>query len=124
MMGSIQRPRSKKRGRLAMGKTPTRSLRVTDKLMGDVDNWAANQQDRPGRSEAIRRLVELGLTVAQRKSPSERLQAARVTQLAARTIDSLSEDLGGIVHEHGESGATTSGQKPRNEPGTTMVIRK
>ena len=26
-----------------------------------VDGWAAQQADKPGRSEAIRRLVELGL---------------------------------------------------------------
>jgi len=28
-----------------------------------VDKWAAKQDDQPGRSEAIRRLVELGLRV-------------------------------------------------------------
>jgi hypothetical protein len=27
----------------------------------NVDLWAAKQDDRPGRSEAIRRLVEIGL---------------------------------------------------------------
>jgi hypothetical protein len=27
----------------------------------NVDTWASKQQDVPGRSEAIRRLVELGL---------------------------------------------------------------
>jgi hypothetical protein len=29
--------------------------------MANMDAWAANQDDTPGRSEAIRRLVELGL---------------------------------------------------------------
>jgi hypothetical protein len=29
--------------------------------MREVDAWAASQEDDPGRSEAIRRLVELGL---------------------------------------------------------------
>jgi hypothetical protein len=29
--------------------------------MGEVDDWAAKQEDEPGRSEAIRRLVEIGL---------------------------------------------------------------
>jgi hypothetical protein len=28
-----------------------------------VDKWAAQQEDKPGRSEAIRRLVEIGLKV-------------------------------------------------------------
>jgi len=36
-------------------------LRVTDEFMANVDAWAASQDDAPGRSEAIRRLVELGL---------------------------------------------------------------
>jgi len=30
-------------------------------LRATVDNWADKQADQPGRSEAIRRLVELGL---------------------------------------------------------------
>jgi hypothetical protein len=29
--------------------------------MANVDAWAASQADEPGRSEAIRRLVEIGL---------------------------------------------------------------
>jgi metal-responsive CopG/Arc/MetJ family transcriptional regulator len=36
-------------------------MRLSDEFMDQVDNWAAKQDDRPGRSEAIRRLVELGL---------------------------------------------------------------
>jgi hypothetical protein len=32
-------------------------------LRETVDKWAAAQDDEPGRSEAIRRLVELGLSV-------------------------------------------------------------
>jgi hypothetical protein len=31
--------------------------------MANVDAWASTQEDQPGRSEAIRRLVELGLKV-------------------------------------------------------------
>lgn len=31
--------------------------------MAEVEAWAAKQEDTPGRSEAIRRLVELGLKV-------------------------------------------------------------
>jgi hypothetical protein len=30
-------------------------------LRAAVDAWAAKQEDEPGRSEAIRRLVEIGL---------------------------------------------------------------
>ncbi|MGY4476325.1 ribbon-helix-helix protein, CopG family [Bradyrhizobium sp. USDA 3364] len=40
-----------------------RTLRLSDEFIEKVDNWAAAQHDTPGRSEAIRRLVELGLKV-------------------------------------------------------------
>jgi hypothetical protein len=36
---------------------------LSSQLRADVDAWAAEQDDEPGRSEAIRRLVELGLRV-------------------------------------------------------------
>jgi hypothetical protein len=48
-------------GRPATGKAPTRTLRLTDEFIANVDAWAASQDDDPGRSEAIRRLVEIGL---------------------------------------------------------------
>jgi metal-responsive CopG/Arc/MetJ family transcriptional regulator len=36
-------------------------MRLSDEFMASVDAWAAEQDDKPSRSEAIRRLVELGL---------------------------------------------------------------
>src|SRR5258706_164834 len=51
----------KRRGRPATGKAPSRTFRLSDEFMGKVDAWAAAQKDEPRRSEAIRRLVELGL---------------------------------------------------------------
>jgi hypothetical protein len=38
-----------------------RTMRLSDEFMANVDAWAAAQEDKPGRSEAIRRLVEMGL---------------------------------------------------------------
>jgi hypothetical protein len=35
--------------------------RMSVETISAVQNWAAEQPDKPGRSEAIRRLVELGL---------------------------------------------------------------
>jgi hypothetical protein len=43
-------------------------------MRGNVDAWALKQPDEPGRSEAIRRLVELGL-LATVNSPDMRYQA-------------------------------------------------
>jgi hypothetical protein len=36
-------------------------VRLRPEISAAVDDWAAGQSDVPGRSEAIRRLVELGL---------------------------------------------------------------
>jgi hypothetical protein len=50
-------------GRPATGKDPVRTMRLSDNFIANVDAWAAAQKDEPGRSEAIRRLVEIGLKV-------------------------------------------------------------
>jgi hypothetical protein len=36
-------------------------MRLSDDFIAKVDAWAAQQSDQPARSEAFRRLVELGL---------------------------------------------------------------
>jgi len=50
-------------GRPATGAEPGRSIRLSDQFMANVEAWALSQEDQPSRSEAIRRLVELGLKV-------------------------------------------------------------
>jgi len=54
----------KKRGR---GRPPTGigkpvGLRLYPELERRVDQWASNQPDKPGRPEAIRRLIEFALS--------------------------------------------------------------
>ena len=58
---SSKRVIPKKRGRPATGNDPVRAFRMSDEFMATVDAWSANQDDKPSRAEAIRRLVELGL---------------------------------------------------------------
>jgi hypothetical protein len=41
-------------------KDPVRSVRLSDDFVAKLDAWAAKQDDKPGRSEALRRLVEVG----------------------------------------------------------------
>jgi hypothetical protein len=48
-------------GRPATGRDPVTAIRLSEEFRATVDKWAAKQDDAPGRSEAIRRLVELGL---------------------------------------------------------------
>jgi hypothetical protein len=42
-----------------------RSIRLSDDFVAKLDAWAAKQADKPGRSEALRRLVEIGHHVAE-----------------------------------------------------------
>jgi hypothetical protein len=51
------RGRPKKKG----GVYPVTAVRLSPALAGEVDKWAGSQADAPTRSDAIRRLVELGL---------------------------------------------------------------
>jgi hypothetical protein len=51
----------KKRGRPATGRDPVSAVRLPVELTSSVDAWAAKNE--VSRSEAIRRLVELGLKV-------------------------------------------------------------
>ena len=53
----------KRVGRPATGKMPTIALRAGAEFRHAVEKWAAKQQDAPTLSEAIRRLVEIGLKV-------------------------------------------------------------
>ena len=66
-----------------------RDKRAALKLLeciASVDAWAAKQEDRPGRSEAIRRLVELGLAV---KSLPKQTLRARAAAMAGKELDDL-----------------------------------
>ncbi|MBR1212068.1 hypothetical protein [Bradyrhizobium sp. JYMT SZCCT0180] len=63
-------------------------FRATDELRGRIVHWAEFQTDTPKLSEAVRRLVELGLTVKTKSAPSERQRAA-LADLASKAIDSL-----------------------------------
>lgn len=60
-MTSIEVLPKKRRGRPATGKDPVTAIRLSADIREAVDAWAAKQKDTPSRSEAIRRLVELGL---------------------------------------------------------------
>jgi hypothetical protein len=42
----------------------TFQMRVTDDFLRQIDDWRRVQPDLPSRSEAIRRLTELGLRAA------------------------------------------------------------
>lgn len=55
-------PKQRKPGRPATGNDPVRAIRLSDEFLAKVDGWSVRQEDKPSRSEGIRRLVEMGLT--------------------------------------------------------------
>jgi hypothetical protein len=65
------------------------ALRLPGELRARVDAWAAQQQGAPGRSEAIRRLVETALAAAGPVKKLPKKIAAKARRLAGNTIDRL-----------------------------------
>jgi hypothetical protein len=83
-------PKPKKGGRPATGRDPVRAIRLSDGFLAEVDEWAAKQEDEPGRSEAIRRLVEIGLRAAAPAKPVSKPGRRQLAQeLAANAIEKM-----------------------------------
>ena len=83
MAGSIKVNR-KKRGRPATGRDPVSAVRLPAELTASVDKWSEDHET--NRSEAIRRLVELGLTIRTKAKQPSPLRAARAKELATKAI--------------------------------------
>jgi hypothetical protein len=61
----------KKRGRPATGQDPHISLRLPVETIAAAEAWAAQQPDKPTRSEALRRLIDLGMRTASSRRKSK-----------------------------------------------------
>jgi hypothetical protein len=79
----------KGRGRPATGKMPMIGLRASPELRRAIESWAKRQGDSPVLSEAIRRLVELGLSGATPTKQTSRKAAAKASEMAGQQIDKL-----------------------------------
>ncbi len=86
-MGKSIKVNQKRRGRPATGRDPVSAVRLPVELTANVDAWAESREI--SRSEAIRRLVELGLTVKTKTKQPSPARAARAKELAAKTIDKM-----------------------------------
>jgi hypothetical protein len=82
-------------GRPATGITPMMAFRADPAMRGSVVRWAERQADHPTLSEAIRRLVELGL---KGEMPARRVsnsgQKLRAEELATKTIEKMIDRSG------------------------------
>jgi uncharacterized protein len=47
-------------------------MRAAPELLSRIDEWRRHQSDLPSRAEAIRRLIELGLSASESDPPPER----------------------------------------------------
>jgi hypothetical protein len=82
--------RPKKRGRPATGKDPLVNARMPLPLIKSIDGWAAKNTD-GSRSEAIRRLVELGLVGSDPAKHTSPKAAAKASDMAGRRIDKIGD---------------------------------
>lgn len=65
-------------------------INLTDDLCSKIDIWAAKQADAPRRTEAVRRLLELGLLAKSARRQSGK-QKTRASEMAGNAIDNLVE---------------------------------
>jgi hypothetical protein len=79
----------KTRGRPATGTAPLVGVRMTEEFQDAIRAWAQKQSDNPALATAIRRLVELGLTVKLSAKRQSSLKAARATELATKMIEKI-----------------------------------
>src|SRR4051812_22080210 len=79
-----------KRGRPATGRDAFVGIRLPDSLIQDIKAWS-EKHEAASRSEAIRRLVELGLTVRPKAKQPSPAHAVRAKALARTAIDNMSD---------------------------------
>jgi hypothetical protein len=82
--------KQKSAGRPATGVTPMMGFRADPVIRAEIVRWAEEQPDMPSLSEAIRRLVALGLRV---KTPAQPVgkpgRRMRAQELATKTIEKI-----------------------------------
>jgi hypothetical protein len=82
--------KQKKRGRPATGITPMIGVRLSPDKRKAVEAWAKTMLDKPSLSEAVRRLVELGLASAH-PSAARMKKAIEASEMAGQEIDRLGD---------------------------------
>jgi hypothetical protein len=85
----------RKSGRPATGIAPLMGFRADPVIRAAIVKWAEYQPDNPTLSEAIRRLVQLGLTVKSKRHPKNEAASQgtkqRARELAGTAIDKMTD---------------------------------
>ena len=84
--------KQKTRGRPATGITPMMGFRAEPAIRAKVVRWAENQPDNPTLSEAIRRLVEIGLSKSTSSKNPRVLSTAK--EGAERAVELATDVIG------------------------------
>ena len=88
MKKSIKVDQKKRRGRPATGRDPMVSSRIPATTVDAIDEWAVRNETT--RSDAIRRLVELGLETRTPAKPTRKASnKTRAAELAAKVVDKM-----------------------------------
>jgi hypothetical protein len=61
------KPEKRKGGRPATGQDPAVAVRLSPAKRREIEEWAAAQSDEPSFSEAVRRLIDIGLDTGTKK---------------------------------------------------------
>jgi hypothetical protein len=78
-------------GRPRTGIRPLMGFRADPAIRAAIVRWAEKQPDTPSLSEAIRRLVELGLTVKAKGRATSEGQKLRAREMAGNAIDKMTD---------------------------------
>ena len=105
MKKSIKVTPKKRRGRPATGRDPHVTSRMPATLIAEVEAWATANET--GRSEAIRRLIEIGLSKSEPPKQPKVLTTAK--QSAARAV----EPAGNAIDKRSDQDASDDERKVR-----------
>jgi|SRR5215212_6722343 len=92
-MKKTTRVKQKIPGRPRTGSAPLVGFRADPDVRASITRWAEKQPDSPTLSEAIRRLVELGLTIRTNVKQPSAARADRAKELATNTIEKMMDPL-------------------------------
>ena len=88
-MGKSTREITKSRKKRAAVTGDPVLVRVQPDMAKQLDDWRRKQEDLPGRPEAIRRLIELGLAVPSKARKQSRSGADRAKELATGAVEKM-----------------------------------
>ena len=107
MKKSIKVTPKKRRGRPATGRDPHVTSRMPGALITDVETWAS--ANGTTRSEAIRRLVEIGLSVGKPRGQTSNRTSAEIKHLAGQAIDEMADPKASIDEKASQKRRLMSG---------------